>query len=55
MSRNKAFKELRLEEYKKQMEGIFTTCINRETIDESPMAYKPLASIWRILSLRWMW
>ena len=45
MSRNKAFKELRLEEYKKQMEGIFTTCVNRETIDESPMAYKPLASI----------
>ena len=45
MSRNKAFKELSLEEYKRQMEGIFTTCVNKETIDESPMAYKPLASI----------
>ena len=22
------------------MEGIFTTCVNRGTIDESPMAYK---------------
>lgn len=29
-----------MEEYKKQMEGIYTTCVNNSTLDESPMAYK---------------
>lgn len=45
MSRNQAFKNLDLEEYRKQMEGIFTTCVCKETIDESPMAYKSLGTI----------
>jgi len=32
-------------EYKKAMEGIFTTSISRETFDESPFAYKSWESI----------
>lgn len=27
------------------MKGIFTTCVNTSTIDESPMAYKPMDEI----------
>lgn len=27
-------------DYKKSMEGIYTTSVNSSTIDESPMAYK---------------
>ena len=33
-------KKTTLRDYKKVMEGIFTTCVNSSTIDESPMAYK---------------
>jgi len=45
MSRKKAFLELSLEEYKKQMQGIFSTCISFDTLDESPMAYKNMDEI----------
>lgn len=34
-----------LSEFKKQMEGIYTTSVAQDTIDESPMAYKPMAEI----------
>lgn len=40
LSRNKAKKELSLEEYEKRMEGIWSSCIKLSTLDESPMAYK---------------
>ena len=45
MSRKKAFTTLSLDEYKKQMEGIFSTCISTSTLDESPMAYKNMEEI----------
>lgn len=45
MSRTTAFEMLTMEEYQKQMEGIYTTCINTSTIDESPMAYKGMDEI----------
>jgi len=45
MSRNIAKKTIDLEEYKKSMEGIYTTSVNEETIDESPMVYKPMEEI----------
>ncbi len=45
MSRKKAFCTLSLDEYKKQMEGIFSTCISTSTLDESPMAYKNMEEI----------
>ncbi len=45
MSRNKAKQVLLLDEYKKAMEGIYTTSVNEETLDEAPMAYKSLNDI----------
>lgn len=45
MSRTSAFEKLTMEEYKKQMEGIYTTCVNSATLDESPMAYKNMGEI----------
>lgn len=45
MSRNKAKESFKLEEYKKAMEGIYTTSVNEMTIDEAPMAYKSLDDI----------
>jgi RNA-splicing ligase RtcB/predicted DNA-binding transcriptional regulator YafY len=45
MSRSKAKESLTLEEYQKSMEGIFTTSVNQSTLDEAPMAYKPMEEI----------
>ena len=45
MSRTKARESLNMEEYKKAMEGIYTTSVNEATLDEAPMAYKALADI----------
>ena len=40
MSRNSAKDAISLDEYKKAMEGIYSTSVCESTIDESPMAYK---------------
>ncbi|MDR1510815.1 MAG: RtcB family protein [Synergistaceae bacterium] len=40
MSRSKAFVTLSMDEYLACMEGVFSTCVVRDTLDESPMAYK---------------
>jgi len=45
MSRTKAKETLNMEEYKKVMEGIYTTSVNEATLDEAPMAYKSLEDI----------
>lgn len=45
MSRSAAFERLTMEEYEKQMAGIYTTCVNSATLDESPMAYKNMDEI----------
>ena len=45
MSRKKAFETLSLDDYKAAMEGIYTTTATRETLDESPMAYKRMEDI----------
>ena len=45
MSRNIARQTLTMEEYKNSMSGIYTTSVNKETIDEAPMAYKPMEEI----------
>ena len=45
MSRTKAKNELNLGEYKKVMEGVYTTSVNGNTLDEAPMAYKSLEDI----------
>ena len=41
MSRSKAKENISLEEFEKSMNGIYTTSVQKSTIDESPMAYKP--------------
>ena len=45
MSRAKAKETLSLEDYKLAMNGIYTTSVNESTLDEAPMAYKPLEDI----------
>ena len=45
MSRAKARATLSTEDFKKEMEGIFTTTANEDTIDEAPDAYKPMEKI----------
>ena len=45
MSRSKAKETLKMEDYKASMDGIYTTCVGAATIDEAPMAYKPMESI----------
>lgn len=45
MSRSKAKETLKMEDFKSSMEGIYTTCVGTSTIDESPMAYKPMDEI----------
>jgi len=45
MSRGDAKQSFTLTEFKKQMEGIYTTSVSRSTIDECPMAYKNIDDI----------
>ena len=40
MSRSQAKQNVKLKDYKKSMEGIYSTSVNNSTIDECPMAYK---------------
>lgn len=45
MSRTKAKKTFELKNFKKEMEGIYTTSVNKDTLDECPMAYKAMDDI----------
>ena len=45
LRRSQAKQELSLAEYEDAMKGIFSTSVNQSTIDESPMAYKPIETI----------
>ena len=45
MSRTKAKQEVKFEDFKASMEGIFTTSVTVATLDEAPMAYKPKEEI----------
>ena len=45
MSRARAKSTLSMDEYRKTMEGVYTTSINENTLDEAPMAYKSLGDI----------
>lgn len=44
-SRSKAKEIFTVEEYEEQMVGIFSTCINKDTLDEAPFAYKDFEEI----------
>lgn len=39
-----------VEEFEKEMEGIYSTSVKRSTLDESPMAYKPMDEIVSLIS-----
>lgn len=45
MSRNKAREVLNMEDFQESMKSVFTTSVVEETIDEAPMAYKPIDEI----------
>ena len=45
LSRTAAQNTLTVEEFRQEMEGIYTTCVAQSTLDESPMAYKGLDEI----------
>lgn len=50
MSRSKAKSSISIEEYKESMEGIFTTSVDLQTLDEAPQAYKPMSEIVECIS-----
>lgn len=45
MSRTQARQAFTLAQYEELMKGIFTTSVNKETLDECPLAYKPMEDI----------
>ena len=49
LSRGKAKEQLSMEEFTKTMGGIYSTSVNKATLDESPMAYKDAALIERLI------
>lgn len=44
-SRSMAMKNLSMDDFKETMSGIWTTSVSQETLDEAPMAYKPMQEI----------
>lgn len=45
LSRKKAKETLKMEDFKITMKGVFSTSVSVSTLDESPMAYKPMDTI----------
>lgn len=45
IKRSEAKEYFTVEEYKKEMEGIYSTSVGSATLDESPMVYKPMQEI----------
>lgn len=45
MSRSAAKESFTVSEFKRQMNGIYTTSVNKDTLDECPMAYKGMDDI----------
>lgn len=45
MSRRQAKDSISMKTYRDEMKGIYSSCVNRGTLDESPMAYKPIDEI----------
>lgn len=50
MSRYAARAKLDIAEYRREMQGIYTTSVNEATIDEAPMAYKSLSDIMDVIA-----
>ncbi|MBR4458672.1 MAG: RtcB family protein [Clostridia bacterium] len=45
MSRSDARSSISMKDYREAMKGIYTTCVSKGTLDESPFAYKPMDEI----------
>lgn len=45
MSRKKAKENISMDDFKSSMNGVFTTSVNKSTIDEAPQAYKSIEEI----------
>lgn len=45
MSRTQAKKNIKLKDFKKSMEGIWSSSVSNKTLDESPFVYKPIEEI----------
>ncbi|GHS89634.1 RNA-splicing ligase RtcB [Campylobacterota bacterium] len=45
LSRSAAKRSLSLEDYENTMRGVYSSCVNQSTLDESPMAYKNMDAI----------
>lgn len=45
MSRKQARANLNLQDFKASMYNVYTTCVSNSTLDEAPMAYKPIDEI----------
>lgn len=45
LSRTEAKKQLTLSSFQRSMKGIYSTSINKGTLDESPLVYKPISEI----------
>ena len=45
LSRTAAQNTLTVEQFQREMEGVYTTCVSQGTLDESPMAYKGIGAI----------
>jgi RNA-splicing ligase RtcB len=45
MSRSKAKESIDLTDFVSEMKDVFSTTVNRSTLDEAPMAYKPMEEI----------
>ncbi|MGE6513519.1 RtcB family protein [Lysinibacillus sphaericus] len=48
-SRRVAKQALNMDDFKEMMQGIWTTSVNEETLDEAPMAYKPMSEITSVI------
>lgn len=45
LSRQEAVQSVTLSQFRKEMKGIYSSTVTRETLDESPSAYKPMEEI----------
>lgn len=45
MSRRQARERVSLQDFRDSMQGIYTSSVNRDTLDEAPMVYKPAEEI----------
>lgn len=50
LKRSESKELITLQEYKDSMKGIYSSCVNKGTIDESPMAYKSSSEILGLIS-----